>query len=128
MLLITLPYWVSFTMNFTIVIPLICFLYKLLQRERNYGRDMILILNISYLGHPLFNIFLRVFMLLEYEQAVDIAMYLMNTCGYFAIFWSVALALFTYQVLTSKKLFHFLTFMIMALCSCALMVGIFLYL
>jgi len=129
MLFITLPYWVSFSMNIAIATPLLVFLYKLLKyREGNYGRDMILILNIFYLGHPLFNLILRVFMLLECEPGIDIFLILMNGCWYFSIFWSVALALFTYRVLTSKKLFHFLTFKIISLFCCGVMVGLFTWL
>jgi len=129
MLLIQLPMWASFLLNFSIAIPLLAFLYRLLRyREDNYGRTMILILNISYALHPIMNIIARIFMILEKSRYVDIAVLLMTAAESFSITWSVFFAIFTYSVLKSRQLFRFRFFMLISLIVTFSMVALFLWL
>ena len=128
MLLIQLPMWVSFALNFSIALPLLAFLYKLLRySEDSYGRTMILILNISYALHPIMNIIARIFMILQNRKLVDIAVLLMTAAESFSISWSIFFAIFTYSVLTTKQ-FRFRLFMSTSLIVTFSMVALFLWL
>jgi len=129
MLLIQLPMWTAFLMNTIIALPLLAFLFRLIRyKENNYGKNMILILNIGYCAHPTFNIIARIFMLAQKSDLVDIAIICMGAVEKFCIYWAVCFAIFTYLVLTSKHLFRFQLFMVISLLVSLSMAGFFIWL
>jgi len=101
------------TLNYILIFIFVVFLLRFLRiKEKTYGLLMMIILNVCYLLWPILQSIAKYVVhsefLARFMLSLDLAIFS------FALFWSASFAIFTYSVLSSKKIFDFKRFMKLA--------------